>query len=117
MVVNTTQLRQLCQLHWLPVEQRILYKILLLTYKALNGLAPLYLCDMLERYIPVRRLRPSDNYHLSVPRYNLKSYGGRAFSVVAPKLWNNLPLDIKLSPNVNVFKSKLKTYLFKYSYY
>ena len=30
----------LCQLHWLPVEQRIVYKILLLTYKALNGLAP-----------------------------------------------------------------------------
>ena len=79
----------LCQLHWLPVEQRILYKILLLTYKALNGLAPLYLCDMLERYIPVRRLRSSDNYLLSIPWYNLKSYGGRAFSIVAPKLWNN----------------------------
>ena len=39
------------------------------------------------------------------------------FPVVAPKLWNNLPLDIKLSPTVNVFKSRLKTYLFKNSYY
>ena len=71
---------------------------------------------MLERYISLRRLRSSDNYLLNVSPYNLKSYGGRAFSVVAPKLWNNLPLDIKLSPNVNMFKSKLKT-LFKYSYY
>ena len=60
-----------------------------------------------------------DNYVLNVPRYNLKRYDCRAFSVAAPKLWNNLPLDIKLIPNVNVcmFKSKLKTYLFRYSYY
>ena len=64
---------------------------------------------MLEHYIPARRFRSSDNYVylLNVPRYSLKSYGGRAFSVVAPKLWNNLPLDIKLSPDVNVIKSKL----------
>ena len=77
------------------------------------------MCDRLERSIPTRRLRSSDTFVLNVPRHNLKSYGDRAFSVAAPKLWNNLPLDIKLSPNVNVcmFKSKLKTYLFKYSYY
>ena len=49
------------QLHWLPIEQRIVYKILLLTYKGLNGLASLYICDMLERYIPARRLRSSDD--------------------------------------------------------
>ena len=72
---------------------------------------------MLERYIPARRLRSSDDYLLNVPRYNRKSYGGRAFSVVAPKLWNNLPLDKKLSRTVNVFKSWFKTYLFKNSYY
>ena len=54
---------------------------------------------------------------LMIAWYNLENYGGRAFSVVAPKLWNNLPLDIKLSPTANVFKSRLKTYLFKNSYY
>ena len=77
------------------------------------------MCDTLERSIPTPRLRSSDTFVLNVPRYNLNSYGDRAFSVAAPKLWNNLPLDIKLSPYVNVcmFKSKLKTYLFKYSYY
>ena len=76
------------------------------------------MCDRLELRIPTRRLRSSDNYVLNVPRYNLKSYGGRAFSVAAPKLWNNLPLDI--SPNVNVcmFKSKLKDLFVQvYSYY
>ena len=67
------------------------------------------MCDTLERSIPTRRLPSSDTFVLNVPRYNLKSYGDRAFFVAAPKLWNNLPLDI--SPNVNVcmFKSKLKT--------
>ena len=69
-----------------------------------NGLASLYtcMCDRLELRIPTRRRRTSDNYVLNVPRYNLKSYGDRAFSVAAPKLWNNLPLDIKFIPNVNV---------------
>jgi hypothetical protein len=34
------------ELHWLPVSQRIINKILLITYKALNGLAPSYFKDM-----------------------------------------------------------------------
>ena len=78
------------------------------------------MCDTLELRIPTRRLRSSDNYVLNVPRYNLKSYGDRAFSVAAPKLWNNLPLDIKLIPTVNVcmFKSKLKDLFVQvFSYY
>ena len=41
----------------------------------------MYNGDRLELRIPTRRLRSSDNYVLNVPRYNLKSYGGRAFSV------------------------------------
>ena len=82
-----------------PTQILAIYHDNYMKNKALNGLAPLYvLCDMLERYIPACRLRSSDDYLLNVPRYNLKSYGGRAFSVVAPELWNNLPLDIKLSP-------------------
>ena len=43
------------------------------------------MCDTLELFIATRRLRSSDNYVLNVPRYNLKSYGGRVFSVAAPK--------------------------------
>ena len=43
----------------------------------------------------------------------LKSYGDRAFSVAAPKHWNELPLDIKLSRSVDVFKSRLKTNRFR----
>ena len=47
----------LMDLHWLPIEYRIQFKILLLTYKTLNGLAPSYLSDLLQRYAPVRNLR------------------------------------------------------------
>ena len=35
-------------LHWLPVAYRIDFKIILLTYKALNGLGPHYMSDMLR---------------------------------------------------------------------
>ena len=42
----------LCELHWLPVRQQIKYKILLLTYKALNGMAPKYIADLLQPYTP-----------------------------------------------------------------
>ncbi len=43
-------------LHWLPIKFRISYKILLLAYKALNGLAPAYLTNLLSRYNPTRSL-------------------------------------------------------------
>ena len=49
----------------------------------------------------------------SLKSYGLKSYGFRTFTVVAPFLWNSLPLEVKSSPSLNIFKSKLKTHLFK----
>ena len=91
------------ELHWLPVEQRIAFKVLLLTFKALNNLAPPYLSQLIVPYNPTRE----------VPNVRLKSYGDRAFSVAAAKYWNEIPLDIKLSRSVDVFKSRLKTYLFR----
>ena len=89
----------------------IRFKILLLTHKALNGLAPAYISDLLSRYIPARQLRSSTQFLLKVPTSNLKTYGDRAFSVCAPKLWNSLPLNVKLSSGIASFKSNLKTYL------
>ena len=104
------------ELHWLPVQERISYKILLLTYKTLTTGSPQYLKDLLVPYIPTRNLRSASKQLLSVPRYKLKTYGHRAFSVAAPTLWNSLPLDIRNSGSINIFKSNLKTHLFK-SYY
>ena len=47
-------------LHWLKVPYRIEYKILLITYKCLNGKAPAYLTSQLDTYVPLRQLRSGD---------------------------------------------------------
>ena len=54
-------------LHWLPVKLRITFKILLLTYKILNGQSPSYLTSLISSYEPVRSLRSSNHSLLKVP--------------------------------------------------
>ena len=83
-------------LHWLPVHDSIRFKILLMTFKCLNQLAPSYLSDLLIHYRPSRTSQSSHKELLVQPRCHLKTYGERAFSFIAPKLWNTLPLSIKL---------------------
>ena len=104
------------RLHWLPVKVRIEFKLLLLVYKALHGLAPSYLRDLLTEYQPSRSLRSSSLKMLLVPRTKLKTFGDRAFSISGPKLWNDLPLDIRTSESIGTFKSRLKTHFFTQSY-
>ena len=106
----------LIQLHWLPVHFRILFKVLLLVYKALNGMAPLYITELLSYRTCSRTLRSTDQKLLAVPKSRLKTYGDRAFSVAAPKLWNELPLDLRSLVTINLFKKHLKTDLFKKAY-
>ena len=99
------------ELHWLPVEQRITFKVLLLTFKALNNLAPPYLSQLIVPYNPTRNLRSAGKHLVEVPNVRLKSYGARVFSVAALKHWNEILLDNKLSRSVDVFKFILKSYL------
>ncbi|KAF7688711.1 hypothetical protein HF521_013518, partial [Silurus meridionalis] len=75
----------LSSLHWLPVKFRIDYKLLLLTYKTLNGLSPMYLSSLLTRYNPSRSLRSQNSGLLIVPRIAKSTKSGRAFSHLAPK--------------------------------
>lgn len=106
----------LASLHWLPVKFRIDYKILLLTFKALHGLGPLYLSDLLSPYIPSRTLRSQSAGLLVVPKIAKITMGGRAFSYRAPLLWNKLPAHIRGADTISIFKARLKTYLFSLSY-
>ena len=69
------------KLHWLPIENRIVFKILLLTFKARAKLAPQYIQDLINDYTPQRNLRSGSKCLLETPNYNLESYGKRAFSV------------------------------------
>ena len=105
------------ELHWLPVESRIIFKILLLVYKSLNNLAPAYINSLLKNCKPSRNLRSVDQGVLTIPRSNQRTYGDRAFSVAAPKLWNALPLDIRNSGSITLFKCKLKTFFKKHYLY
>lgn len=85
----------LASLHWLPIEFRVRFKVLLLVFKSLNGLAPVYLSDLLKPHVPPCSLRSAEQLLLSVPKSRLKYRGDRAFSIAAPMLWNNLPLQIR----------------------
>ena len=107
----------LVDLHWLPGKQRIDFKILLLTYKALNGLAPAYIGELLTPYTPALTLRSMDNNLLEPPKCRLEYFGKRSFAAAAPVLWNDLPLHIKQSPSVDIFKSRIKTRLFQLAYF
>jgi exonuclease III len=103
-------------LHWLPIAQRIEYKILLLTFKALTGQAPTYLKDLLQLSHQTRSLRSNDQRLLACPRSRTVHYGDRCFSVAAPVLWNKLPQNLRLCDSLSLFKSQLKTYLFNAAY-
>ena len=103
----------LAALHWLPIKSRIDFKILLITYKALHDLAPPYISELLHAKPNVRALRSSNKGLLDIPPSNLKTKGDRAFAVIAPTLWNTLPLVIKNAQSVDVFKNLLKTHLYR----
>lgn len=100
-------------LHWLPVPERIKFKVLLLTYRAIHLSEPLYLRSLLTLKSHTRSLRDQDHLQLEVPRSHSTRMGDRAFAVAAPLLWNTLPLNIREASSTDMFKSLLKTYLYK----
>ena len=120
-VVARTRLRDsitpvLRELHWLPVRERIAFKLMLLTWRALHGTAPTYISDLIIQKESTRQLRSSSSHLLVVPRMNLKTYGDRSFAYAAPTIWNSLPMEIKTSRTLPTFKSKLKSFLYKKAY-
>ena len=99
--------------NWLPAEKRIEFKILLITYKTIHGQSADYLKPLIEMYQPSRNLRSASRSLLCPQKAKTENYGCRAFSFVAPKLWNSLPEDIKNAKTVICFNNKLKTHLFR----
>ena len=74
------------RLHWLPVRQWITYEIVLLMYKALNGMASKYIADLLQPYTPMKQLQSSSKNLLVTPKSHLKFYSDRSFQIAAPRL-------------------------------
>ncbi len=106
----------LASLHWLPVHFRVHFKILLFVFKSLNGMAPSYLSELLHPYAPARSLRSADLLLLEVPRSKRKLRGDRAFSVAAPRLWNELPIHIRQASSLSIFKTRLKTHFYSLAF-
>eukprot|EP00745_Piridium_sociabile_P025209 TRINITY_DN39921_c0_g1_i13.p1 TRINITY_DN39921_c0_g1~~TRINITY_DN39921_c0_g1_i13.p1 ORF type:complete len:259 (-),score=29.46 TRINITY_DN39921_c0_g1_i13:146-922(-) len=125
-------------LHWLPIQSRISYKLSSICFSSATG--PEYLSDILNIYAPPRQLRSSaDNRMFCIPtvrtksigerslvfqgptiwnnlpqniKYSTKSFGERSLAFHGPTIWNNLPQNIKYSVSKDSFKSALKTHLF-----
>ena len=118
-ITNTSKYQHITptlkKLHWLPIKQRIDYKTCLLTYKTLTNQQPTYLYNSLSFPSHSVSTRSSDSLVLSIP-YVRSSLGKRAFSVIGPRLWNSLPPDTRNSSSLPIFRSRLKTHLFKIAF-
>ncbi len=114
-LVADTRKYDLIGLHWLPKKKRIVFKILLLTFKCLHGLTPSYLSDLIVKK-PSPGLRSGNQLKFVVPRTHLVTYGDRAFLAPAANLWNSIPVAIRLCNTATSFKICIKTYLFNLAY-
>ena len=108
----------LYELHWLPVLARIHFKILLLAFKAIHGLAPAYISNLLViKYKSLYNLRSNSGILLEPPGGKmLTTLGERAFQAAAPHLWNGLPLQLRTIRSIVTLKNYIKTFLFKKSF-
>ena len=110
-------------LNWLPIRQHIIFKTLVLVYKYLTTGQPKYFALYFPLYKSAMNTKRSNpkNLFLQVPHYcasihKSKVHFNNSFSYDAPKLWNDFPFDIRSTPNLLCFKSRLKTYLFQKSF-
>jgi len=97
-------------LHWLPVQQRIDYKVALLTFKVRSTSTLSYLRLLLQDWEHGHNLR-STTTALRQP-FTTTTFVKRAFWCSAPAVWNSLPKTVLNSDSFAVFKSRLKTFLF-----
>ena len=92
------------QLHWLRVEERIIFKLLLLTFKCFHKIAPESLCNLIT-------ISSAEHFLLSNV-YLDSTYGRRTFMYCAPRYWNALPLEIRSEARLESFKRLTKHLLF-----
>ena len=109
----------LFEVHWLPIKSRIDFKVILITFKAIHGFAPKYISDLISIESKSNySLRSNDELLLSPPAVKtLSTLGDRAFAAAAPKLWNQLPSELRRITFIDHFKRALKTSLFKQAFY
>ena len=106
------------ELHWLPIDQRITYKLCVIMHSVVTGIAPEYISDMVTpvSYLEGRaHLRSATLGLYNVPRIKTR-IGKKAFSIAGPTAWNSLPQSIRDIASASAFKRQLKTHLFNCAY-
>ena len=98
----------LAGLHWLNVDSRIIFKMILIVYKVVTGLCS----ENLKVTYKFYNCRPNDFLMLETRSVKTK-YGRRTFEYAGPRLWNALPLELRTVESIDIFKKQLKTLLFK----
>ncbi len=102
------------QLHWLPIQERIKFKLCLLMFNVVHGCSPSYLQDMVSSCATAQRgrqLRSASDNSFTVRRTRLR-FGDRAFSVAGPMAWNSLPVYLRFAQSTRSFTKGLRTLLF-----
>ena len=106
---------RLQELHFLPMQYRVQFKICLMVFKSLNSKSPTYIQELIKLRKPIaNRLLRTDNDKLLLEYTSpaKQDYRNRSFSYAAPHLWNKLPLEIRDSQSILTFKKHLKTFYF-----
>lgn len=101
----------LYNLHWLPIDYRIKFKLATITYNIIQSSEPAYLKSLLNFRAPLRSLRYSDTNLLHTPLVR-SAFGSRGFSVASPTVWNSLPSDLRTCTSLHTFRRLLKAHLF-----
>jgi len=102
------------QLHLLPVQRRVDYKLACFVFSTLSGHAPPYLADdiHLTSESHRRRLRSFTDRSCAVPRTH-NTFGDRSFAVAGPRVWNSLPAHLRDEDiTYGSFRRELKTFCF-----
>ena len=104
-------------LHWLPIKERSIYKCLTILHPCIHRTGPGIISNLIKTKTNIRSLRSNSLKHMfDISMTNRVTYGDRAFSVHASKLWNNLLCELKYIKDINMFKKELKTHLYKLAY-
>ena len=103
------------ELHWIPIEQRIIFKIATLVHKWIHGKAPRYLDKITIKKIQRRPgMKSATKSHLLELAHTVKkTLAATSFSVIGPEIWDNIPNKLRKLDNYSAFKKDLKTHLSK----
>ena len=126
-VINNTKYSHITPvrkiLHWLPIDHHSIFKTALLMYKFLHCGYPKYFAPVLKPRQSVYNTRKSQAHgvflevpHFTTSIYSSSNHFGLSFAYDAPKIWNDLPDDVRLATSLHSFRRKLKIYLFAQAY-